>query len=125
MHRIFNAFYMSIFIAAIRKIIRKAVPDVDPVMDRKFIVAIPYGEHYVCGTFTSQERAARLAHKIEKLTSYQMDYGMTVAKYRLDRHGDVIYSIFADSGVCIMPPQTREIRKLCQAEGQDLRSTTI
>ena len=125
MHRIFNAFYLSIFIGAVRRIFRKAVPEVDPEKDRKYIVAIPYGENYICGTFSSPERATRLAQKIEKLTNYHLDYGMTVTKYRLDRHGEVIYSIFTDAGACIMPPQTREIRKLCQTEGQDLRSTTI
>lgn len=125
MPSIFNSFYLTIFIAAIRKIIRKAIPDISSDMAKKFIVAIPYGEYYVCGTFASQERARRLAQKIEKLTNYMLDYDMTVEQFRLKRSGETFASIFDHNGTFIMPPDTPTIRKMCQAEGQDPRSTTI
>ena len=125
MPSIFNAFYLSIFIAATRKIFRKAVPDISADMEKKFIVAIPYGEYYVCGTFASQDRARRLAQKIAKLTSYSLDYDMTVEQFRLKHPGETFVSIFEHNGTFIMPPDTPTIRKMCQAEGQDIRSTTI
>lgn len=125
MHSVFNAFYMSIFIAAIRKIFRKAIPDISADMEKKFIVAIPYGEYYVCGTFASQVRARRLAQKIAKLTSYTLDLDMTVEQFRLKHPGETFASIFDNNGTFIMPPDTPTIRKMCQAEGQDPRSTTI
>lgn len=125
MPSVFNAFYLSIFIAAIRKIFRKAIPDISADMDKKFIVSIPYGENYVCGTFVSQVRARHLAQKIAKLTSYTLDLDMTVEQFRLKHPGETFLSIFEHNGTFIMPPDTPTIRKMCQAEGQDLRSTTI
>lgn len=125
MRSMFTAFYLSIFIAALRNIFRKAIPDISTEMEKKFIVAIPYGEYYVCGTFVSQERARRLAQKIEKLTNYMLDYDMTVEQFRLKRTGETFASIFYNNGTFIMPPDTPEIRKMCQAEGQDPRSTTL
>ena len=122
---VFNAFYLAIFIASLRKIFRKAVPMANTDMDRKFIVAIPYGEHYVCGTFITQDRARRLAQKIEKLTNYHLDYDLTVEQYRLQHIGDTVSSIFESNSTYIMPPDTPEIRRMCLEEGQDLRSTTI
>ena len=125
MHSVFKAFYLSIFIAAIRKIFRKAVPDISTEMEKKFVVVIPYGEYYVCGTFVSQVRARHLAQKIAKLTSYNLEYDITVEQFRLKHPGETFASIFANNGTFIMPPDTPTIRKMCQAEGQDPRSTTL
>lgn len=63
--------------------------------------------------------------QIEKLTSYMLDYDMTVEQFRLKYPGGTYASIFEHNGTFIMPPDTPTIRKMCQAEGQDIRSTTI
>jgi len=125
MKTIFNAFYLSIFIAALRKIFRQAVPDTSVDISQKYIVAIPYGEHYVCGTFISQDRATQLCQKIVKLTGYRMGSGLTVEQYRHKYRDAQFLSIFECAGKFSMPPDTPEIRKMCQAAGQDLRSTTL
>ena len=97
------------------------------MMDSKYIVAIPYGEYYVCGTFASKSRAELLSGKIAKLTSYIMVDTMTVGQFRLQRKPsvEVVRSIFSPAGGYIMPPDTPAIRKICIAFGQDLRSTAI